>query len=55
MAEEVKNETENADEGHYEEVAEYRIGEGPPPLGLIVVFAIIVIWAAISWIPFFGY
>lgn len=40
---------------HYEEVAEYRIGEGPPPLFLIVAFAIIVIWASISWIPFFGY
>lgn len=40
---------------HYEEVAEYRIGEGPPPLALIVAFALIVIWATISWIPFFGY
>ncbi len=40
---------------HYEEVAEYRIGEGPPPLALIVAFALIVIWASISWIPFFGY
>ena len=40
---------------HYEEVAEYRIGEGPPPLALIIAFAIIVIWATISWIPFFGY
>ncbi|HEY9868049.1 MAG TPA: hypothetical protein V6D08_02475 [Candidatus Obscuribacterales bacterium] len=43
------------EEGHYEEVAEYRIGEGPPPLGLIVAFALIVIWATVSWIPFFGY
>jgi len=40
---------------HYEEVAEYRIGEGPPPLPLIVCFVVIVIWASISWIPFFGY
>jgi hypothetical protein len=47
--------TSFAEEGHYEEVAEYRIGEGPPPLGLIVAFALIVIWATVSWIPFFGY
>jgi hypothetical protein len=40
---------------HYEEVSEYRIGEGPPPLPLIVCFVIIVIWASISWVPFFGY
>ncbi len=40
---------------HYEEVAEYRIGEGPPPLPLIIAFAFIVLWALISWIPFFGY
>jgi len=43
------------DAEHYEEVAEYRIGEGPPPVALIVAFALIVIWATISWIPFFGY
>ena len=42
-------------EEHYEEVAEYRIGEGAPPIALVVAFAIIVIWASISWIPFFGY
>lgn len=47
--------TPAVEEGHYEEVAEYRIGEGPPPLGLIVAFALIVIWATVSWIPFFGY
>jgi hypothetical protein len=40
---------------HYEEVSEYRIGEGPPPLPLIVAFALIVLWATCSWIPFFGY
>ena len=43
-----------ADE-HYEEIAEYRIGEGPPPLALVVAFVLIVLWASISWIPFFGY
>ena len=40
---------------HYEEVAEYRIGEGPPPIALIVMFVLIVLWASLSWIPFFGY
>ncbi len=40
---------------HYEEVAEYRIGEGPPPLALVVMFVLIVLWASLSWVPFFGY
>ena len=40
---------------HYEEVAEYRIGEGPPPIALVVMFVLIVLWASLSWIPFFGY
>jgi hypothetical protein len=40
---------------HYEEVSEYRIGEGPPPLPLIIAFVLIVLWATVSWIPFFGY
>lgn len=43
------------DQEHYEEVSEYRVGEGPPPLFLIVLFMFIVIWAMTSWIPFFGY
>jgi hypothetical protein len=42
-------------EPHYEEVSEYRIGEGPPPLFLVIAFAFIVIWALFSWIPLFGY
>jgi len=45
----------STDEGHYEEVSEYRIGEGPPPLFLVVAFIFIVVWALFSWIPFFGY
>jgi len=46
----------NADaEEHYEVVSEYRIGEGPPPIFLVVAFAFVVIWAMFSWIPFFGY
>jgi hypothetical protein len=40
---------------HYEEVAEYRIGEGAPPVALVVMFVLIVLWATLSWIPFFGY
>jgi len=40
---------------HYEEVSEYRIGEGPPPLFLVIAFAFIIIWALFSWYPFFGY
>lgn len=56
MADEKKSTTaEVAHEEHYEEVAEYRVGEGPPPLALIVLFALIVTWAATSWVPFFGY
>jgi len=45
----------DADGEHYEEVAEYRVGEGAPPLALIVVFALILCWAMTSWVPFFGY
>jgi hypothetical protein len=40
---------------HYEQISEYRIGEGAPPLALIVMFILIVLWATLSWIPFFGY
>ncbi len=43
------------EEAHYEEVSEYRIGEGPPPLFLVIFFLFIVGWALFSWIPFFGY
>lgn len=46
---------EEGDVEHYEEVAEYRIGEGPPPIALVVMFVLIVLWATLSWIPFFGY
>ncbi len=51
----VKPAVEEADVEHYEEIAEYRIGEGPPPTALIVMFVLIVCWATLSWIPFFGY
>lgn len=46
---------ENLDDIHYEEVSEYRIGEGPPPPFLVIAFVLIFVWASISWIPFFNY
>jgi len=45
---------EAAESEHYEEVAEYRIGEGPPPIALIVAFLLIVAWALFSWMPLFS-
>lgn len=43
----------DADEDeHYEEVSEYRIGEGAPPIFLIVCFIFVVCWAMFSWVPF---
>jgi len=53
MAKEEK--TPQAEEPHYEEVSEYRIGEGPPPPFLVVCFVLIFCYAAVSWIPFFHY
>ena len=53
MADETK--TSSEPEEHYEEVAEYRIGEGTPPLALVIFFALVFVWAVTSWIPFFGY
>jgi len=43
------------EEEHYEVVSEYRIGEGAPPIFLVVCFLFIVLWAMFSWIPLFGY
>ncbi|MBK7748968.1 MAG: hypothetical protein IPP57_17085 [Candidatus Obscuribacter sp.] len=51
MAEEVKN----TEDDHYEVVSEYRIGEGAPPPFLVICFILIFIYAAVSWVPFFGY
>ncbi|MGH9550801.1 MAG: hypothetical protein ACRD3W_15575 [Terriglobales bacterium] len=42
-------------EEHYEVVSEYRIGEGAPPLFLVIFFLFVVAWAMFSWVPFFGY
>lgn len=47
--------TDDEDHHEYEEVAEYRVGEGAPPLALVILFAFIVMWAMASWVPFFGY
>jgi len=58
MAEEVKKiVTPNTavDDDHYEVVSEYRIGEGAPPPFLVICFILIFVYAAVSWIPFFGY
>ena len=51
----VKGDVAHDELEHYEQIAEYRIGEGPPPLALVVMFVLIVLWATLSWVPFFGY
>ena len=58
MAEEVKKTVSTPvveDDEHYEVVSEYRIGEGAPPPFLVICFILIFVYAAVSWIPFFGY
>jgi hypothetical protein len=35
--------------------AEFEIGHHPVPWFLWVFFGLIITWASISWIPFFGY
>ncbi len=35
--------------------SEYRVGHNKPPLFLIVLYVTVVLWCAISWIPFYGY
>ncbi len=34
---------------------EYKVGHNRPPLFLIVLYILVVIWCGISWIPFYGY
>ncbi len=34
---------------------EYRVGHNKPPLVLVVLYILVVVWATISWIPFYGY
>jgi hypothetical protein len=35
--------------------SEYKVGHNKPPLFLIVLYVMVVLWCAISWIPFNGY
>jgi hypothetical protein len=34
---------------------EYKVGHHKPPLFLVVLYVGVIIWCAISWIPFYGY
>ena len=34
---------------------EYKVGHNKPPLFLVVLYILVLIWCAISWIPFYGY
>lgn len=34
---------------------EYKVGHNKPPLFLIVLYILVLIWCSISWIPFYGY
>jgi hypothetical protein len=34
---------------------EYKVGHNKPPLFLIVLYILVIVWCAISWIPFYGY
>lgn len=34
---------------------EYKVGHHKPPLVLVVLYVLVIVWAGISWIPFYGY
>lgn len=34
---------------------EYRVAHNRPPMALVVIYILVILWAAISWIPFYGY
>ena len=34
---------------------EYKVGHNTPPLFLIVLYILVLVWCSISWIPFYGY
>lgn len=34
---------------------EYKVGHHKPPLFLLVLYILVIIWCCISWIPFYGY
>lgn len=56
MSEEVKKEYEPLCRlPKVEKPDEYRIGEHKPPGFLLFLFAMVFVWAMISWVPFFGY
>ncbi len=35
--------------------SEYKVGHHKPPMVLVVLYMLVIVWAAISWIPFYGY
>lgn len=34
---------------------EYKVGHNKPPLFLVVLYILVLVWCSISWIPFYGY
>lgn len=34
---------------------EYKVGHQKAPLFLIILYILVIVWCAISWIPFYGY
>lgn len=34
---------------------EYKVGHHKPPLFLIILYVLVIVWCSISWIPFYGY
>lgn len=34
---------------------DYKVNHNRPPLFLIVLYSLVIVWCAISWIPFYGY
>ena len=34
---------------------EYKVHHNRPPMFLIVLYVLVIIWCGISWIPFYGY
>lgn len=38
-----------------EPAKEYRVSHNKVPLPLLVLYIMVFLWAALSWIPFYGY
>lgn len=34
---------------------EYKVGHNKPPMFLVILYILVLVWCAISWIPFYGY